>query len=298
MDLEELRAFLAVVETGSFLGAERSLRMPRATLRRRVDALEARAGVALLRRTRAGIESTEAGGVLATRGRQMIQEAAALVASVREIGQEPAGVLRVLLPIGLPPQLLVPLYAALRAAYPRLSVLARLSADPLSSLLDDVDVAVHLCARTPAGPWESFELLRVRERAVAHVDYLKRRGAPSSPAEFSKHELLAWDAPGADPRAWPLRSGGAIAVEPALVSPDIHLLRQCALAGNGIALLPDAMIPDPGADAGSLVPVLEDVVGRERSVRLVVPSVLSDVPKIKAVLGHVRAFTGQNLVSL
>lgn len=293
MDLEELRAFLAVVETGSFLGAERSLRMPRATLRRRVDALEARAGVPLLRRTRVGIESTEAGAVLAARGKQMIQEAAALVASVREIGQEPAGVLRVLLPIGLPPQLLVPLYTALRTAFPRLSVRVRFSADPLSSLLDDVDVAIHLCDRTPSGPWESFELLRVRERAVAHVDYLKRRGTPTSPAELSKHELLAWDAPGEDPRAWPLRSGGAISIEPALVSPDIHLLRQCMLAGSGIALLPDAMIPDPGADPGDLVPVLEDVIGRERSVRLVVPSVLSDVPKIKAVLGHVRAFTGQ-----
>ncbi len=93
MDLEELRAFLAVIETGSFLGAERSLNMPRATVRRRVDALEARAGVPLLNKSREGIVATEAGAVLVTRGRLMIQEATALVASIREIGQEPSGVL-------------------------------------------------------------------------------------------------------------------------------------------------------------------------------------------------------------
>lgn len=293
MDLEELRAFLAVVETGSFLGAERSLNMPRATVRRRVDALEARAGVALLSRTRNGIEATEAGSVLATRGRLMIQEAAALVSSIREIGQEPAGVLRVLLPVGLPPHTLVPLFAAMRATYPRLGLQVRFSEDPIGGLLDDVDIALHFGARSPPGPWVAYELLRVREWIVAHVDYIARHGAPASVDELSRHELFAWEAPGDDPRVWPLLSGGGFTVEPVLMASDIHLLRQCVLAGLGLALLPDAMLPDPGAAADAVVPVLEGVVGRERSLRLVVPSVLSDLPKIKAVLRHVRAFTDQ-----
>ncbi len=293
MDLEELRAFLAVVETGSFLGAERAISMPRATLRRRVDALEARAGVALLRRTRSGIEPSDAGAVLAARGRLMIQEATALVASIREIGQEPSGVLRVLLPIGLPPHLLVPLASTLRSAYPRLTVHARFSADPVGSLLDDVDVAVHFGARSPAGPWLSIDLVRVREWPIAHVDYLRERGTPRTLEELSTHSLLSWEAPGEDPRAWSLCRGGTFAVEPAMITPDIHLLRQCVRARQGIALLPDAMIPDPGGEDGEVVPVLDDVIGCERSVRLLVPSVLSDVPKIKAVLGHVMAFTGQ-----
>jgi DNA-binding transcriptional LysR family regulator len=293
MDLEELRAFLAVVETGSFLQAERSLSMPRATLRRRVDALEARAQVSLLRRTRQGIEPTEAGAVLATRGRLMIQEATALVASIREIGQEPSGVLRALLPIGLPPHLLVPLATALREAYPKLSVHVRFSADPVASLLDDVDVAMHFGTRSPPGPWDSFEILRVREWPIAHVDYLARRGTPRTLEELTKHELLSWEAPGEDPTRWPLRSGGTLAIEPAMVTTDIHFLRQCVLAGNGIAMVPDAMVPDPGTAPGDIVPVLDDHIGRDRSIRLVVPSVLSEVPKIKAVLSRVRAFTGQ-----
>ena len=73
MDLEELRSFLAVVETGSFLAAATNLGVARATLRRRVDALEARAGVPLLERTARGVTVTEAGSVLMARGRQVVK---------------------------------------------------------------------------------------------------------------------------------------------------------------------------------------------------------------------------------
>ena len=71
------------------------------------------------------------------------------------------------------------------------------------------------------------------------------------------------------------------------------MLRQCVIAGQGIGFLPDAMFPDPGVAADDLVPVLPQLVGRERGVRLVIPTALADVPKVKAVLQHVRAFTGE-----
>lgn len=290
MDLEELRAFLMVAETGSFLAAEQRLGMPRATLRRRVEALEARAGVALLHRTRQGVTLTPAGATLADRGRLMAQEAAALVASVRELGREPAGVLRVQLPPGLPPHALTALFAALRSSYGKLSVHVRLRDDPMEGLLDDVDLAIHLGERTPPGPWVSYEILRVREWLIAHVDYLAARGVPRSVEELAGHELFAWEAPGEDPRVWPLLGGGAVTVAPALVATDIHFLRQCVIAGLGIALVPDGGLPDPGVEPGAVVPVLPEVVGRERAFRVVVPSALADMPKIRAVLQHARGF--------
>lgn len=293
MDLEELRAFLTVVETGSFLAAEQRLNQSRATLRRRVESLEVRAGVALLNRNRSGVEVTEAGAVLAARGKLMVQEATALVASIRELGQEPGGTLRVVLPPGLPPHLLMPIFAAMRRAYPRMSVHLRLSDDPLRGLLDDVDLAAHFGARSPPGPWVSYEVARVRMWLIAHTDYLRERGTPQTLDDLTRHELYVWAAPGEDPRALPLNQGGTFPVEPRFIATDIHLLRQAVLAGLGIALVPDAMLPDPGVDPDAIVAVLPDVVGRELSVRVVVPSALSDVPKIKAVLKHIRTFTGE-----
>lgn len=292
MDLEELQSFLTVLETGSFLAAERSLKVPRATLRRRVDSLEARAGVPLLHRNRLGVGPTEAGSLLAARGRLMVLEAKALLSSIRDLHKEPTGTLRALLPVGLPPQVLATLFGAMREAYPRLSVQVRFSDDPVGGLLDDVDIALHFGTRSPPGPWVSYEVLRVREWLIAHVDYLARRGRPTSINDLAAHELLSWEAPGEDPRAWPLVSGGVFAVAPTLIATSPHLLRQVVLGGHGIGLLPDALLPDPGIERSALVPVLEDLVGRERAVRLVVPSALAEVPKIKAVLEHVRRFIG------
>jgi DNA-binding transcriptional LysR family regulator len=89
-------------------------------------------------------------------------------------------------------------------------------------------------------------------------------------------------------RCGPVGAAGA-RVAPFLVSTDIHLLRLCAAEGMGIAFLPDAGFPEPAGIRDSLVPVLPDEVGRERSIRVVVPAVLSEIPRIRAVLAEIRS---------
>lgn len=290
MDLEELRAFLDVAETGSFLAAAEALGVSRTTLRRRVEALEARAGVALLKSTRTGILLTEAGEVLAQRGRIMMQETSALLASIREVGRTPAGVLRVVLPVGLPPHLLAPLFGLLRTRYPLLRVHASFSDNPLGEPLDNVDMAVHFGEDSPKGPWLSHVVLRAHEGLIASADYLRRRGTPRSVEQLRDHELFSWAAPGEDACLWPMSGGISFRVEPVLIATDIHLIRACCLAGQGIGRVPGVALAEvTGAEEG-LVPVLPEVVGRERAIRISVPEALSEIPKIKLVLGHIREF--------
>ncbi|MFO0761012.1 MAG: LysR family transcriptional regulator [Byssovorax sp.] len=291
MDLEELRAFLHVVESGSFLAAAEQLRVSRTTLRRRVSALESRAGVPLLESTQQGIVLTDAGKVLARRGRALEEEAGALLSSVREVGMEPSGVLRVSMPVGFPPQVLAVLFATLRASYPRLHVETRVSEDPLSESLSDIDVAVHFSETTPKGKWISHVILRIREWLTATRGYLARHGTPASLDDLARHELFAWRAPGEDGRAFSLCNGGTFRAEPTLISSDIHFLRHCCMAGLGMALIPDALFPEPGAE--ELVRVLPDVVGRQRAIRATVPSALADVPKIRMVLDRLTAALGE-----
>lgn len=293
MDLEEFRAFLAVVETGSFLAAATNLNVARATLRRRVESLEARAGVPLLERTARGVALTDAGAVLAERGRSVMQEASALVASVREIGREPVGVLRVIAPVGLPPLALSMIFRAMRAAYPKLALQLRLFDNPLDGPLDDVDLLAYFGPHGPAGPWLTYEIYRLREHALASAEYLERRGTPTSIEELAQHDLLAWTPPGEDGRVWPLVAGGALEVEPILVSADVHLLRQFMIDGAGVAFIPDALLPDPGLSFGTVVPVLADVIGRARGLHVAVPTALAELPKLRAVLRHIRAVADQ-----
>ena len=290
MDLEEFRAFLAVVETGSFLSAATNLNIARATLRRRVDALEARAGVPLLERSARGVLVTEAGSLLASRGRHVLQEASALVASVREIGREPVGVLRCGIPVGTAPHALVPLLTMVHAHYPRLAVLLRHIDDPLTDTIDDLDMLLHFGSVSPPGNWLAYEVVRMREWLLASTDYLARRGTPRTLEELADHDLLAWTPPGEDGRLLPLRSGEPFEIDPMLLSPDVHMLRQCVIAGLGIGYVPDGMLPDPGVEPGTLVPLFPELVGRERPLMLLVPSALAGQPKLRALLKHIQSF--------
>ncbi|MGZ3460964.1 MAG: LysR family transcriptional regulator, partial [Archangium sp.] len=130
MNLDELRAFLAVAETGSFFNAARRLKLSRATLRRRIDELEVRVGVPLLERTSLGASVTDAGALLAARGRLIVQEASTLLATISELGTAPSGLVRIMLPVGLPPHLLTPLFARVSSRYPRLNFRVRFGNDP------------------------------------------------------------------------------------------------------------------------------------------------------------------------
>jgi DNA-binding transcriptional LysR family regulator len=149
-------------------------------------------------------------------------------------------------------------------------------------------MAVHFGEDPPRGPWLSYVVLRVKEGLIASKEYLQRRGVPHSLEELRNHELFAWEAPGDDARTWPTLRGTSFSVEPALVTPDIHFIRSCCLAGQGIGLVPSVELADPDTPADLLVPVLPGVVGRERPLRISVPEALAEIPKIQLVLSHIR----------
>lgn len=292
MDLEEFRAFLAVAETGSLLTAATRLRISRATLRRRVEHLEARAGTPLLDRSRSGATLTAAGRVLADRGRLLLQEASALVDSVRDTGTEPTGTARLMIPVGLPPHTLALLYGVLHTRLPRLAFDVHFSNDPSRELLVGVDMAFHFGQKSLDGPWTSREIIRIPIHLIAGEDYLRRRGTPRDVADLAAHDLLAWQAPGEDARLWPLADGGVFRVSPVVIAEDIHQLRQLALAGQGIALVPDVGLPDPGVPEGAVVQVLPALIGSETALRVIVPTALSHLPRVKALLALLEPLVG------
>jgi DNA-binding transcriptional LysR family regulator len=294
MDLEELRGFLAVVETGSFLSAATTLGVPRGTLRRRIDTLEARVGVPLLERSARGVTITEAGGLLARHGRRLIEEGAALLAATREVGREPSGELRVHVPVGLPPPALVAAIELARVAVPKLRLSICVREDPLAGPLDEVDIALHFGEHRKLGARVGHELLRVPVRALASPGYLDRRGRPGSVAALRDHALASWTGAGSDPRRWPLRDGGSVELEPMLVSNDPHVLRHHARAGVAIALIPDADLGPFGLGVDELVPVLEDLVGGHVGLSLSLPAAIGGRSKIARVVTLLRGLLSRS----
>jgi DNA-binding transcriptional LysR family regulator len=289
VDHEALRAFLAVVESGSFVSAATALRWSRASVRRRVDELEATVGVPLLVRTEQGASPTAAGEVLAARGRELLRESSALLASLRELGTRAASTIRVALPVGLPPRMLALAAATVRTSQPGLRLHVRVAEDPIALLLHDIDVAVSFGAPPAEGPWVSREIVRAPERLLASPRYLEARGVPERVEDLARHDLLLWSGPEVSIDTLPLRAGGSVGVAPVVVASDLHALRIMASEGAGILYSIDGGLPE-GLGAGpELVPVLDRWIGRERSMRAVMPAAFSGVPRIFAAIDLLRS---------
>lgn len=288
MDLEELRAFLAVADTGSMVAAAERLGLPRTTLRRRVEALEARVGSPLFFRGVQGALLSPAGVAVASGGRRVLDEATHLLSSARQVGDDATGTMRVVLPIGLPPHAMVPIYRTCRERHPRLRFDVVFREAPLAE--EGADLLVHFGERVTQGPWVTRTLLPVSEELLASADYLARHGRPETLEDLAGHELLAWKRPGVDPTLLPTLDGGHVPVAPSIVSSDVHGLRQLALAGAGIAFVPDGRLPDPNAPPGALVRVLPDLVGRSCPIHVVVPEPLARAPQVRALQQSILDF--------
>src|SRR5262249_1578376 len=98
VDLENLRALLQVVDSGSIQGASRHLGLPRSSLRRRTAGLEAEVGAPLRLRDAGGVRLPAAGSVVVEQGRRVLESSRALLADARAAAEDATGILRIIEP--------------------------------------------------------------------------------------------------------------------------------------------------------------------------------------------------------
>jgi DNA-binding transcriptional LysR family regulator len=289
MDLDELRAFVAVVDRGSIAAASKSLRFPVATLRRRLDELEARLGVKLLDRARDGAVPTSAGSAVVDKARALLQDAAQLWESARGSSDEARQEMMVGVPPSLAPELASPFISLMFQVAPNVAWTFRIVEDLRSSSLTDLAAVLHLGDELPDASWNAREIRRVDARLLASRDYLARHGTPSKLEDLARHPLILWQSPTTRGDVLPLLDGGQLPVRPAVRSSEVWLLRQCAARGNGVAFLP---APRPPRDSFSapedLVPVLDDLVGSSTKFSLLVRSSMVQSPLAALALEHVH----------
>ncbi len=288
MNLDDLNTFLAVAEEGSLLKAARRLDMSRSTLSRKLESFEEAVGVTLLRRTRAGVELTQAGELLAERGRPLIQETTTLLAQIRSAEIAHVAQIRVAMPLGVPVHVGPKLARIARRLFPDTTLVVHSAVDPVSLLASDADLAVHFGSHTPAGPWTSVQVYPFKTQLVASKKYLAKHGTPQTVEDLHHHTLLSWQGVHFDARRWPLAGGGHLHINPVMITTDIGILRRCAADHQGIALLPDGNIPDPACP--NLVRVLGKEVTMNMGARLVVCDAVADTPHIKVIFKAMKAF--------
>jgi len=234
---------------GSYTAAARRLRISKAAMSQRMAELERAAGVPLVRRTTRSVRLTEAAERLveATSGAYALIEQG--FAGVRDSGAEPQGLLRVSAPVALGRQQIVPRLPGFLRAHPRLRVELELSDRLVSMAQEGFDVALRHTAQPP-DTLVAWPLCESNSHLVASRAYLRRAGVPRLPEDLAGHECLHYLRPG-ETATWGFeaisgaahRSGPAprrsVAVRGVFAANNSEALREAALAGLGIALLPD-----------------------------------------------------------
>src|SRR5229473_1874800 len=122
METRELRAFIAIAEEGSLSAAARRQHLSQSAMSQTVQSLERQLGVALLRRSSAGVTATEAGAILLREARALVAQFDRLVAAVAGEASVGTSTLRVGIPLELPAGLLPAALAELSAIWPRTRV--------------------------------------------------------------------------------------------------------------------------------------------------------------------------------
>lgn len=252
-----------LAEQGSYTAAATRLGVSKAAMSQRIAELERIAGVPLVQRTTRSVRLTEAGQRLVDQTRAAFEQISQSFAQVRDLAGAPQGLLRVTAPVALARQQIVPLLPDFLRQYPQVRIELALS-DRLSSLATEgFDLAIRHTAHPP-DTHVAVALCATRSVLVASKAYLRRAGTPQQPVDLAAHNCLHYPRPQERP-AWTFEPQGrtgtrervTVQVSGSLAANNSEALRDAALAGLGIALLPD-FSAQAALQAGKLVEVLPD----------------------------------------
>ncbi|WP_428827454.1 LysR substrate-binding domain-containing protein [Azonexus sp. IMCC34842] len=253
--LDEMQAFVAVVDQGSITAGSEQVGLTVSATSRTLGRLEEKLQTTLLRRTTRRLELTEEGAVFLENARAILASVDAAEEQLAARRMHPIGRLRVDAATPFMLHVIVPLLAGFYARYPEVELELN-SNEGITDLLEKrTDVAFRIGALKDstlhARPVGSSRL-----RLLASPAYLQRHGAPTTPAELAGHVLLGFNQPDSL-NDWPLRNddGTTVRIKPTIASSSGETLRQIALAGLGIVCLSDFMTRQDQKD-GQLLPLL------------------------------------------
>ncbi|HVE08088.1 MAG TPA: LysR family transcriptional regulator [Paraburkholderia sp.] len=258
-NLNDLMYFSQVVEHGGFSAAERVLGISKSRLSRRLTELEASLGVRLLQRSTRKLALTEAGHLFYRHCQAMLSEAQAAVNEVQQLRSSPRGTVRVSVPVTVSQTILSQILPEFMHRYAEVRVSLRVTNRVIDLYEDSVDVAL----RVRSDPPENANIVvrplwRTEQMLVGAPSLLSQYVPPLQPADLDRYETL--DTPTSDGRhvfhlIAPDGTRHAHEHEPRLVTADLATIREAAMAGLGIAALPE-MLYGAALRSGQLSPVM------------------------------------------
>jgi DNA-binding transcriptional LysR family regulator len=206
--LDDLRAFVAIVDRGSLTNAARGLRRSLQSVSRSLAALEREIGVELVRRTTRRSAPTEAGIALFRRLKPALAEIDAAALDAADKHAEPAGLLRISSSSAFAPLYLIPVIVAFLGEHSAVELELELSDAYVDLVERGFDLAVRI-GTLPDSSLVAKRLADLRRVVFASPDYFKRHGRPKRPADLARHQCIIRTA-ARENDAWPFTIDGRL----------------------------------------------------------------------------------------
>jgi DNA-binding transcriptional LysR family regulator len=290
--LDGVEAFLSVAQHRSFRKAAAELGVTPSAISQAVRALEARVGAALFIRTTRSVGLTEAGERFLLRAKPAFEELVAAGEVARDLGQRPAGLLRLTVPLAVVPILLERhRIASFCEAHPDVEVEIAASADLVDIAAEGFDAGIR------QGQFIEADMIAVRLApshplaVVGSPDYLRRRQRPELIDDLRRHACLRMRRSNGSIAPWSFVNGNEaveVIVSGPFIANDMPTILGAAVAGLGLAQVPEP-IAAGAVKAGKLVRVLEPFAPTAPGVFLYYPGHRQMMPKLRAFIDHVKS---------
>ena len=295
-----MTAFVRSAELGSFSKAAAESGAKVSTVSRHISGLEADLGAALFNRSTRRLHLTEAGQMFYDRAKEILTDVDDALNATRSLNGRPQGLLRINIPLVFGRRHVMAHMQDFLGSYPDIRLEATLTETTVDLIEAAADVAVRIGALVDS-TLVARKLAPLRRILVASPHYLEEHSAPQKPEDLQHHDCLLYALQPAP--AWYYRQAGdmvepiGIAVQGRLRANDVESLREAALSGMGIALLPTWLV---GSDVRRqlLVQVLPDcewliAPGPERAIWAVYPPKKVVSPKVRAFIAFLSTCFGQ-----
>lgn len=292
--LGAMAAFVRIVETGSFSAVAKEIGASQSTISKQMAALEKRLGAKLLNRTTRHISVTEAGMSYYEGCRRILSEIEEAHSNVGRFQASPVGNLKVAAPIAFGRLYMLPSILSFVKLYPEMRCNLVLNDRFIDPIKEGIDVAIRI-GRLKDSSLIARKLGQSTRVIVATPEYFKQHGQPQAPADLTRHNcivysLLAtgdqWKFPEAKGDTY-IRVSGSIQVN------TIEAVRDAALAGAGIAVLPKWLIGEH-IRARRLKVVLNSFVPTHPEINAVYPGARNPPGKVRYFINFLQEQFGHD----
>ena len=285
--LQSMRVFVKVADLGSFARAASAMDISNAVATRHVADLEGRLGTRLLNRTTRSLSLTESGQVYLERARQILDELEDVEQMVVARNHEPVGTLRIVAPVVFGLHNLAPVLQTYAERYPKVIPDVTLVDRQVDLVEEGFDVGVVIARQMRSASIVTRRLTTGCMTVCATPAISRSTARRRVPKHLLEHPCLSlpseyWG----DERVF-TGPEGEVRVRPTnvIVANNTEMLRQFALLGMGIAILPSYLI---GRDMtrGRLVRLLGDYRLPQVEINIAYPSRRHLPAKVRTFIDH------------